>query len=89
MGTYVRGPERDFLLGHVGGAWSCALLAQFTVRGRCLHDAQLEGNDSELKLGQSAQRLGGGACQNSSGCVEKYRRDDVLPALRCQRSNFF
>ena len=35
----------------------------------------------EERAAQGHHRL-----RNSSGCVEKYRRDDVLPALRCQRS---
>ena len=53
--------------------------------------AQLEGNN--LKLGHAAQHFGEQRAaqghhrlRNSSGCVEKYRRDDILPALRCQRS---
>ena len=35
----------------------------------------------EVRAAQGHHRV-----RNSSGCVEKYRRDDVLPALRCQRS---
>ena len=35
----------------------------------------------EVRAAQGHHRV-----RNSSGCVEKYRRDDVLAALRCQRS---
>ena len=41
-------------------------------------------NQLDLSLEERAAQ-GHHRLRNSAGCVEKYRRDDLLPALRCQR----